>query len=402
MKEFFSNFADAVGSYFRHFIDSNFQALWIVLIALLGIYVLTVLLSRFGNPPEPYSREHFIRRNSVIASIIVISILIAVFSYLWANTDFYLDNPVHFSHWLALVVSMVAAIVFMMGLRSRYYRGSIRSIMLPAFTPGEGRRFGRMGRALFNKSKIWLLVPAAGFLLLLFALNKEDYLLAVLIDNSTSMESNIENGKMALGETIRDLDDNTDLVISWFTDSTGARAPKTRISDVQAVSDARQLNGRHAFFEDHNQAIQYLKSIELTAKTPLYETIQSQYLFAQTQTANREYGRRILIMVTDGAESYMNEAEVRDMLCADESFDLFWDDIGIMNLGGDLNWDFYDMAMNDCQYYVEEDATMLSSYESGIREMIREIIKKWYFPALLAFTYIVWVIVSLLIRPKAY
>jgi hypothetical protein len=255
---------------------------------------------------------------------------------------------------------------------------------------------------MFNKSKVWLLAPAAGFLFLLFALNEEDYLLAVLIDNSTSMENNIENGRMALGETIRDLDDNTDLIISWFTDSTGSRAPKTRIADVQAVSDARLLNGRHAFFEDHNQAIQYLESIELTAKTPLYETIQSQYLFAQSQTANREYSRRILIMVTDGAESYMNESEVRNMLCADESFDQFWDDVGIMNLGGDLTWDFYDMAMNNCQYYVEEDATLLSSYEYGIREMIREIIKKWYFPVFLALTYIVWVVICLLIRPKAY
>ncbi|MFA0960222.1 hypothetical protein AB9P05_00290 [Roseivirga sp. BDSF3-8] len=402
MMEYLSDLSDAIASYFRHFVQSNFQALWVVLAALAGIYLLTVLLSRIGSPERPYTREHHIRRSSLIASVTVIGLLIAIFSYLWADTDFYVRQPVHFTHWLALVVCMVITIIVLAGMRTRYYRGRISSLVTPAFTPGEGRRFGRNARSLFQKSKLWIIAPAAGFLLLLFALHKPDYLVAVLIDNSTSMETNIENGKLALGETITDLDDNTDVIISWFTDSSGTSVPKTTAAQIQAVSDARQLNGRHAFFEDHNQAIQYLESIELTAKTPLYETIQSQFLFAQNQTMNREYSRRILIIVTDGAESYMDTREVENMLCADESFDLFWDDIGIMNLGGDLNWDFFDMAMNVCNYYVEQDATYLSSYQSGVQEMIREILKKWYFPVFLAITYIVWAVVCLLIRPKAY
>lgn len=402
MSDFFDQLFEAIATWARNFAESNFQALWVVLAALAGIYLLTVILSRVGEPGFPNSREHFIRRRAIAATCIVTGILIAIYSYLWANTQFYYDNPVQFAHWLSVVACMTLGIILLVSLRGTYYRQNIKSVVVPAFSLGESRKFARGARTLFQNTKLWLLAPAIGFVMLLFYLNKPDYLLAVLIDNSSSMENNIENGKLALGQTIEDLDNNTDLIISWFTDSTGQSAPRKTMAEVQAASDARQLNGRHAFFEDHNQALQYLEGIELTAKTPLYETIHSQYLFARQQTMDREYSRRILIMVTDGAESYMEENEVGSLLCTDEEYDLFWDEVGIMNLGGDLGGKFYTKAMDECQYYVEQDATYLSSYQDGVAEMTREIIKKWYFPAFLIITYVIWGIACLLIRPKAY
>jgi len=400
MSEFLGNFFKAIRQYFDDFILGGYQGLLFILLVTVSVLVLTIIFSNQFLPRSPRTREFHVLRVLIGSVSVVLSLALGSFCYRWSNTDYYIHSPNQFVHLIIVLGLSLALVLLYIKFASNFDRYKVRNLYLPAFTIGENARFLKGTRKLFDKTKLWLALPLASFLLLLLYFIKPNYLVAVLIDNSSSMEAHVETGKAAISETFSELDDHSDLILSWFTE----KNPKQDISRVISMRNWSQLEGKHYFFQDKYQALQHLESIDLVGGTPLYETLHSLFLYAQEQVANTNYAKKVLIIVSDGAEAYIqnDRATLSQILCSNDQFDAFWDDVGLMNMGGDLTGPFFDLAMNQCNYYVEEDATSLSSYKIGLDQMIQEFKHSWFFPIWMASIFGISLVVCLTISPKTY
>lgn len=338
MNDFLVDLWHALTTFYRDFIGHDFADWWLLPLVLAIIYVLGMIVIRIHKKMFPLQRAYRIISGMIISGLIAAFLLCAVFCYVWSTSAYYTKVRPEFVHLLSFLVAMLIPLWGLLVLRGKYNQVNFKEISRLPFTAKERDRFHNAARKDFNKLKSWLLLPALGFLLL-FALNyRQANLISFILDNSSSMDEHIENGKDALSRTINELDANNDVIIGWFTET---RPMRQNVMEIVQETAYQNLLGEHSLITDRNQVSQYLSNVPRTGTTPLCEVIWSNYLYAQNAALNKVYDRKMLIIVTDGAGAISKYAEVQDFLCSQAEFDEFFYAVSCINLGGDLDNNFF-------------------------------------------------------------
>lgn len=394
--EYLIEFYHSLGDFSKHLIQGAWQDWWIIPLSIFLLILLSMLLSKSISQSSPQTKEWTLWAVLLRTVCILTVVMIATYCYTWANTSYYTREHAEMMHLLALGVLLVCMVYIVSRLAALYRRDRFRHISQPAYTRGEHAAFQLRSRRQFALLKRWLLLPLAGFLLCLLYYQKPDYLVAILLDNSSSMEEELALGKSVIAGTFRELDEHTDVIISSFDMQAGYPVADS----ILQASSHQQLSGSHYFATDLRQATSVLMATQTQGGTPLYETLWGQYLYASTQARNIAYDSKVLIIVTDGEDAYLSEGQgMASMLCSQSGFDSFWSEVGIINLGGDLSNTFYRKA-SACGYYIEEEGNAYYGYKSGIDTLVNPFKHNWYYPLALLVLCLLGLGVAALISPS--
>jgi len=393
MSDFFERLIDSLVEFYEDFIYGK-EAWWLPLAVLAAMYTLFLIVIRFNSKRFPFLQNHYILSGVIVAAACAAFLLIAFYCYLWSSSSYYVKHRTEFIHLLALSLVLLAAIMAFLIWRKKFERERLRELVAQPLTQNEQNRFYNQAQKDFNKSKLWLLLPALGFVMLTAFLYRSHNVVSFILDNSSSMDAHIEQGKESLIRTIQELDDNTDIIIGWLTQD---KPPKTSIAEIITENDDRRLLGQHSFFTNKQQAQDYLADIPGTPGTPLYEAIWSNLLFAKAHASNRIYGRRLLVIVTDGEDNGVQQEELQNFLCSQPDFAEFFTNVACINLGGNESNNFFQKAQ-DCGYRVE-DGSDKETYSIALDTILHEYKNNWSFIIWLAICYVALTLIAMTVQP---
>ncbi len=393
MEEYLILLFDAFGRYAGAITKS--QQWWLIPTVLIGIWLLSIIVTKFIKESIIVTREFKLLSNIIIYSIGVEFLLIIWFIYNWLKTDIYQSDTEKLVHLLSIVVCIIFQIISYRILANGFTRESILQNINCPVTRQDLKSKNKIAVKRFKKIKLWSLIPVLGFLFIFLPIKTDKNLVSFLLDTSSSMDVHIGNGKEILRKSFQNINNDTDIILSWFTENN----PSGDFNDLIKTGNSQQLDGVHQYFTNKQSAINALNSIEFTEGTPLIETIWSNFLFTVEHVQNKRYANNIFVLVTDGEDSYF-EDEISAFLCEIPQFNSFYqDNINIINLQG-ANNTFFDKA-NECSYAVYEGMD-IDSYAAAVQEILTGITKDYYFPVWLSIFCVSGMFIVLLIKPKKY
>lgn len=392
MQEYFKQLFQSFGDYVGSVTASTYW--WVPLVALVALWLFWLVAAKVLDKRRnlQLTREFRLLSVLVVMAAIVQLIIIGAYMYLWAKSTFYATDGEKLVSLLSLaLVTAVQVTAFVTLSRGFARERLLRNVQCP-ITRHDDERKQALAKKRFGRLKLWALLPLLGFLLLLLP-DRQHNLVSFLFDNSSSMESHIENGKQVLPRVLGKIEGHTDIILSWLSEDD----PKLSLSEIVNQTDYSKLEGIHALYQDANMALASLDGIAFTKGTPLVEAIWSNYLFTQQQSGNAEYTRMYFVMVTDGGEGAVGD-ELQNFLCSVPEYEEFYQgNISIVNLGS-AEGPFFDKAL-ECGYEVYDGAN-LNSYATSIENIFKETFKDWKFPVWLAIFYAMGALTLLFIQPK--
>lgn len=402
-------FLNSIIEYFNNVSKASSYEWIALLLIIIGIYVILLIIIKLSKKRYVILRQFMLIKSIVISSLIASLILITIILYFWTLTDYYPDHKSQFIHLLCLLISFIISLIALINLRKQFTRENLKQIISQTYTKKEQEDYSNTAKIAFKKLKIFILLPIIGFIILLFS-DTTDKLVSFILDNSSSMEEEIVRGRNALSQTIHELDDNTDIVIGWLTEDKSGNACKTSISSITNVSDYSKLNGSFRIFFEKRSAIDFLNdqnNIQLIGLTPLYEAIWSNFLYIREMESDQYYKNKHLIIVTDGMDAFIQDDQefanfkfCEQSLHNDLYFDDVFDDVTLINLGGDEGLPFFANS-EQCNYYID-DGTTLDSYIDSLDRSLEKYKKDWNFVMWIIVIYIIFSLILLSIYPKRY
>lgn len=162
----------------------------------------------------------------------------------------------------------------------------------------------------FNRNKRAYLIPLVGFLLLLFYLNKGTNLISIVYDNSGSMSHT--NAIEALSETFDKLEDNNEIILTTLNGPQYQPKvnAKTSISELMGVKNSSALfAGNISSFQNPAEATNAVNQITgFECCSPIGESIWKTFLYIKETKNNEDYKHKLLIVITDGYDNYLDES----------------------------------------------------------------------------------------------
>ena len=371
------------------------EAWWLPVVVFAAMYALFIFMNLFDRKRFPLAQPHYIFRNTIIVAAAGAFLLIAVFCFLWSSSNYYAQHGTELIHLVTLTAVLLMAVIALLFWRKKFARARLKEIVEQPLTQSEEKKFSFLACQNFNKNKLWLLLPALGFIMLIAIAYRPYSLVSFILDNSSSMVGHIEQGRDSLVRTIDELGDNTAIIIGWLTQD---KAPKASVAEIVSATDHTELLGQHSFFTNRKQAQDYLRGdVPVTPGTPLYEVIWSNFLYAKKQGNSGSYSRRLLVIVTDGGDNLGNET-LENFLCSNDEFAEFFSEVACVNLGGDESYNFFQKA-TECGYPIE-DGSDRDSYSVALDRVLQNYKGNWSFIIWLAIIYALFGLIALTIQPR--
>lgn len=169
--------------------------------------------------------------------------------------------------------------------------------------------------ARFYKSAMFSLLLLLPFLIL-FVKSRQNTLVSFVIDNSKSMQEQLDLLVTGLTEIAPSIQENIDYVITHIPECEDCDDYNANVnfSVEQIISkESDRLNAENATFSDINEALSYLEGIQLTnLGSPLFDCIWSNYLNCKDETSSKDYQKKVLLVFSDGEDNlYSDHAEVK-------------------------------------------------------------------------------------------
>jgi len=393
MEDYITSLFEAFGNYINVVAESS--QWWLILATLAAIWLLIIVSTKFIQDSEVLTREFKILTRIILISICVEFILLSWFLYNWMQTEFYQSDTEKLVHTLCIISCIIIEVIVYKLLANGFEREKIKQNINCPITNGDLVHKNKIAMQQFKKAKLWSIIPTLSFLVLLLPLKKDKNLVSFILDTSSSMDTHIEDGKEILTKSFQNINNDTDIILSWFSENN----LKKDFTSLINTKDRSELDGVHQYFTNKESAIESLNTIEFTTLTPLFETIWSNYLYTTEITQNKKYDNTIFVLVTDGEDTYFSE-NTHNFLCDVSQFnDFYQDNINIINLEG-LNNSFFEKAI-DCNYTIYEGMDTYS-YSQAIQDILKDVKKDYYFPAWLFICCFSGIIILLLIKPKKY
>lgn len=393
MENYIISLFEAFGNYIDMVTKST--QWWLIPAVLGAIWLISIVFTKFINESSILTREFKILTYTILISICVEFVLLSWFIYNWLQTEIYQIDIEKLVHVVSIIVCIIPQVIGYKILANGFEREKILQNINCPVTKGDLNYKNKIAVKEFKKIKIWALLPVISFLILFLPIKQDKSLVSFLLDTSSSMDIHIANGQEILEKSFQSVDNDTDIILSWFSEND----PTEDFAKLINTKDRTKLGGVHQYFTNKKSAIKALNTIEFTKETPLYETIWSNYLYTTEISQNKEYVDNIFVLVTDGEDSYLKDA-TRSFLCEIPQFNEFYqDNINIINLQG-LDNTFFDKA-NECNYIVYEGMD-IDSYSTAVKEILGEVTRDYYFPVWLFIFCTLGILIIVFIKPKKY
>lgn len=317
-----NEFLNSIVNFYREAAFGSF-AFWAFPIGtLLSIWLLATIGLKIGKRKGRLKSVFKIHRGLIVSSLFVSSVLISLLCYWWA-TNYFNEHPYRLSLLLSLLLALLVPIFVQFNLRAYYQENGLREITNQPKTEIQNVAAITFTRKAFVKNKVYYVLPALGFIFLLLYLYKGTNLIAIVYDNSTSMDANTANE--ALNETFGQLEENNQIIfatLNGYAIENGHDSAKTSIDEVMATRTSNDLAaGTVVAFNNPAEAIDNLGLADNRSPTsPIAETIWKTWLFIKESKAEQVYRNKLLVIITDGGDNISASLASGKFFFEDEAF----------------------------------------------------------------------------------
>lgn len=401
MDEFFKSF----GSYYRNAQFDTFSFWAFPVGSVLLIWILTTVGLKFFTKRKKLKTVFVINRAWIASSLIVAGVIIGLICFWWTK-NYFSDHPLQLSLLISLFVSMLIAIIKLIRLRGYYTQENVKQITDQPKTPSQLDTTITFLKREFRKNKLFFLIPAFGFLMLLFVLNKGSNLISIVLDNTPSQNLSFNDAKSALSQTISQLDDNNQIIVTSFSDNKSTKASFEEVVKTNNYSPSTDIS---ASFTSKTDANNYISSIALsngTGGSPIQEVVWQNYLFTKQSVGSSTFKNKILLIITDGVE---NSAVLtaNKFFCSSQDYTNFYppENTYIIDYFNEMepndakqNALFMQNARN-CGYDVQEGKTK-DDYSFALNLALTGFQNNWYLIYWTIAILLIMTIIGLIINPK--
>jgi hypothetical protein len=375
------NIAEYAGKIAYYASNMNFKSILYALLpfAFLLMLTTTVILSLYKkNIENKDPRIVFFIHKTIFLAIMSIGACVIFYSIWRWNSDYYIENQSQFTYIAILFILFAANAISFYHLKELFRKDCFAEIGGLQITSNSFDVFWNNTLNLFESIKWWSLLPFLGFLLMFFPPKEKIDLVNIVLDNSDTMEEEINMGKLVLKKTLGELKEGTVVNITTFTTPKNIRT----FNDLISINDENAVGGISKTFSDMIDATDYLDQISVGGDSPICEAIWKSYLISsKTYPINQSnINNRLLIIVTDGEENGIN-SELSSFFCESSDFNNFFtsDKVFVFYVGEQLRLDFESVVRN-CFYNIK-DGSNEGSYLRSISEALRGAEKRdIYFP----------------------
>ncbi len=375
------NIAEYAGKIAYYASNMNFKSILYALLpfAFLLMLTTTVILSLYKkNIENKDPRIVFFIHKTIFLAIMSIGACVIFYSIWRWNSDYYIENQSQFAYIAILFILFAANAISFYHLKELFRKDRFAEIGGLQITSNSFDVFWNNTLNLFESIKWWSLLPFLGFLLMFFPPKEKIDLVNIVLDNSDTMEEEINMGKLVLKKTLGELKEGTVVNITTFTTPKNIRT----FNDLISINDENAVGGISKTFSDMIDATDYLDQISVGGDSPICEAIWKSYLISsKTYPINQSnINNRLLIIVTDGEENGIN-SELSSFFCESSDFNNFFtsDKVFVFYVGERLRSDFESVVAH-CSYNIRNGSNE-EDYLKSISEALRGAEKRdIYFP----------------------
>ncbi len=251
-----------------------------------------------AEPPVPFSRIFNLWRAWLVAGCLTAFLLVAWITFVSRRGEAFRANY-ELPTLISFTMAMLCPVIALVKLRASFTRQRLKNLASQAHTPREEGRTVTALRRAFRRSKVWLLVPLLGLVVLFIPGLSKPSLVAILLDNSGSMEEPISQAREILRTVLPQFPDKSRFVITTFDRD----ASYTSIEEVMGVTPGQidSLSGSVITFENAKEAIQHIEGVSTDQGSPVCEGIWKTYLDVNQQEP-MVFPNRLFLIITDGKD----------------------------------------------------------------------------------------------------
>jgi hypothetical protein len=399
-----TNFFKSFSTYCK---EAEFSSIWFWAFPIgtfLFIWVLTVLGVKIFSKRKKLKTVFVINRAWIINSLLAAGILIGLICYKWSRNHFAQEHT-QLSLLISLTIAMLIPVFSILNLRSYYSPEGIKEITDQPKTAHQLNAVIVLTKKAFTANKFYFLIPLLGFFFLLLYFYKGTNLISLVYDNSESMQQT--TAVDALSETFDKLDKNNEVIlttIEGYQEGDQPPVAKTSMKEIMSVSKFSNLKaGNVVAFATPTDAKNGLTQISnLCYGSPISESIWKTYLYIKETKANQEFSKKLLIVMTDGADNLLAESlKSGNFFFEDEGFAEYFpsENVFIIDYSQGASTPFMQRCMDSgCDVYPAENNKQ--AYLDALDNALQSFKNNWFLIYWTILIYALFTIIALLIAPK--
>ena len=305
----------------RYFNNANLLSLkfWVTPMSTVLIMVLLVLIvakifrrpaaldpdAHAGDPPVRFSRIFNLWRAWLVAGCLTALLLVVWITFVSRRGEAFRANY-ELPTLVSFSMAMLCPVMALVKLRGSFTRQKLKNLAGQAHTPREESRTVTSLRRAFRRSKVWLLLPLLGLTVLFIPGLSRPSLVAILLDNSGSMEEPIAQAREILRTLLPQFPNRSKFVITTF-DRDPSRSSVEEVMKVTA-GQMDSLSGAVLTFESADEAIAHIEGVSTDRGSPICEGIWKTYLDVNQQDPLL-FPNRLFLIITDGKDRRVQFSE---------------------------------------------------------------------------------------------
>ena len=298
---------------------------------------------------------------------------------------------------------MLIPVFSLFNLRSYYTPEGIKEITDQPKTAHQLTDVIVLTKKAFTTNKFYFFIPLLGFLLLFLYFYKGTNLITLVYDNSASMQST--SAIDALSETFEKLEDNNEIVLTTLEGylKTDQAISKTNLKDIMVARKYSSLKGGNVVaFANPIDAKNGLTQISNDCNgSPICEALWKTYLFVQETKPNQTFDKKLLIVITDGADNIDATLASGKFLFDDEKFSEFYpsENTFVIDYSNGTSTSFLQRCTSaGCDIYPAENNKQ--AYLDALDNALQSFKNNWFLIYWTIIIFSVFTIIALLIQPK--
>ncbi len=298
----------------KYFNNANLLSLkfWVTPVATVLVMIFLVLImakilrrppvhdpeAHEGDPPIRFSRVFNLWRAWLVAGCLTALLLVAWITFVSRRGEAFRANY-ELPTLISFTMAMLCPVVALIKLRGSFTRQKLKNLAGQAHTPRVESRTVTALRRAFRRSKVWLLAPLLGLAVLFIPGLSRPSLVAILLDNSGSMEEPIAQAREILRTILPQFPNESKFVITTFD----RNASINSIEEVMNVTAGQMdsLSGTVLAFENADEAIAHIEGVSTDQGSPICEGIWKTYLDVNQQEP-LTFPNRLFLIITDGKD----------------------------------------------------------------------------------------------------
>jgi len=385
--------------------EADFSSIWFwafPLGTLILIWLLTTVGVKIFSKRKNLKTVFVINRAWIVSSLIAACILIGLICFWWSR-NFFAQHSCQLALLISLIIAMLIPVFSLFNLRSYYTPEGIKEITDQPKTAHQLNSVIVLTKKAFTANKFYFFIPLVGFLFLFLYFYKGTNLITLVYDNSASMQET--SAIDALSETFSNLEPNNEIVLTTlegYLETDQASIVKTNMKEIMLVGKSSNLRGGNVVaFTNPTDARNGLSQISNECNgSPICEALWKTYLFVQETKPNQTFDKKLLIVITDGADNIDATLASGKFLFDDEKFSEFYpsENTFVIDYSNGTSTSFLQRCTSaGCDIYPAENNKQ--AYLDALDNALQSFKNNWFLIYWTAIIFSLFTIIALLIQP---